>query len=547
MGTGFNNTLYYGDNLHVLREHIKDETVDLVYLDPPFKSNQNYNVLFKEQDGTRAASQIQAFEDTWRWDQAAAAAFEDAVTKGPERVSLAMQAFRMMLGTSDMLAYLAMMATRLVEMRRVLKSTGSIYLHCDPTASHYLKVIMDAVFGPRAFMNEIIWKRTVPKSDYKQGAVNWPRVHDSLLMYSKDQSAKPHFEQQFSAFSEEYVASSYPYRDDNGRAYGLHSLTAPGRGMRGHPQYEFLGVTRYWRYGQQKMEQLLAEGRVVQKKPGLVPRYKRYFDEVLGVPVGDVWVDIGMIQGQSKEFLGYPTQKPETLLERIILASSNEGEVVLDPFCGCGTAVAVAQRLNRHWIGIDITHLAVTLMKQRLRDSFGIEAGKDYTVIGEPQDLASARQLANEDAYQFQWWALGLVRAVPREKKKGSDAGIDGRLTWSEDAYKAKTAELLISVKSGKVGVDHIRDLRGTIEREGAAIGAYITLNEPTQPMRAEAAAAGFYEAWGKKFPRIQILTIGDLLAGATIQYPGGATANITYRRAPKAKDKGKKTGELPL
>ena len=251
--------------------------------------------------------------------------------------------------------------------------------------------------------------------------------------------------------------------------------------------------------------------------------------------------------GSSNERLGYPTQKPIDLLERIINASSNEGDVVLDPFCGCGTAVAAAEKLNRRWLGIDITHLAVTLMKQRLLDSFGIEQKKDYAVIGEPESISGARQLAKDDAYQFQYWALGLVGARPHEKRKGADHGIDGQLRWIEEAKGAKSQHLIISVKSGKhVSVAHIRDLVGTIDREKAAIGVYITLTEPTKPMKTEAASAGIYTSlYGPKYPRIQILTIKELLAGKRIERPYGGQADTTLAKAQRVKADGAQTATI--
>jgi DNA modification methylase len=399
------NLLYYGDNLDILRRYVKDESVDLIYLDPPFKSNQDYNVLFKERNGTQSAAQIRAFEDTWQWDQAAARAYQEIVEAGG-KVSQAMQAFHTYLGPNDMLAYLAMMAPRLVELRRVLKPTGSIYLHCDPTASHYLKLVMDAVFGPENFVNEISWKRTSTKSDFRQGAMNWPRIRDVLLHFRRDSAAGGTFHQAFTGYSGEYVKAKYRYKDHDDRLYMLGDVTAPGQGSRGHPRYEFMGMTRYWRYDKAKMESLTKQGRIVQPSPGAVPRYKRYLDEVKGIAVGDTWDDIPPVNSMAKERLGYPTQKPEALLERLITASSNKGDLVLDPFGGCGTAVIAAQRLGRRWIGIDITHLAITLMKKRLYDTFGKNA--QFKVIGEPVDVAGAQELAGKDPYQFQWWALGL-------------------------------------------------------------------------------------------------------------------------------------------
>jgi site-specific DNA-methyltransferase (adenine-specific) len=539
------NQLYYGDNLGVLREHIKDESVDLIYLDPPFNSRQDYNVLFAEKDGTRSSSQIMAFEDTWEWNMDAEAAYEEIVERGG-RVSDAMRAFRTFLGHSDMMAYLAMMAPRLIELHRVLKVTGSIYLHCDPTASHYLKMLMDGIFGGPNFLNEVVWKRTTTKNDYVQGATNWPRIHDVLLCYGKN-SPDATFNQPFTALGEDYIRTHYHLQDENGRHYQLDNLTAPGAGMRGHPTYEFMGVTRYWRYNKMKMEALLAKGRIVQPKPGAVPRYKRYLDEMKGVALGDMWWDISAINSQAQERLGYPTQKPEALLERIISASSNDDDLVLDPFCGCGTAVAAAQRLNRRWIGIDITHLAIGLIKKRLADAFGDTVRDTYLVIGEPADLSGAQDLATNDPYQFQWWALGLVGARPSEQKKGADRGIDGRLYFHDEPRGGKTKQIIFSVKAGHVQSAYVRDLRGVIEREDAEIGVLISMEAPTKPMLKEAAEAGFYKPPGlqDKYPRIQILTIEELLAGKQVAHP--RLLDATFKKAPKSRPAAEKKLQLPF
>jgi len=534
------NTLYYGDNLDILQRHIPDESVDLVYLDPPFNSKATYNVLFKERDGTDAASQIEAFDDFWHWDEAAAEAYRHVVEETGGRPAEAMRAFRDLLGDNDMLAYLAMMAPRLIELRRILKPTGSLYLHCDPTASHYLKALMDAVFGVTGFTNEITWRRTTTKGDYRQGAVNWPRIHDIILHYRKDPQAKTTFNQPFGPYSDEYVATKYRYEDSDGRKYRLDNLAAPGAGTRGHPQYELMGVTRYWRYNQEKMERLVNEGRVIQTKPGTVPQYKRYLDEMPGIAIGDFWDDIKPINAMAKERLGYPTQKPEELLERIILASSNEGDLVLDPFCGCGTTVAVAQRLDRQWIGIDITHIAISLMRTRLRDAFGEDLA--IQVIGEPVSLPDAETLARQDPFQFEWWALGLVGARPQKGKKGADKGIDGRL-YFHDEPKGKTKQIIFQVKAGKTGSPHVQQLRGALERTAAEIAVLISLQEPTQPMRSEGASAGFYESpLGSHHPRIQLLTVQELLEGHTVDYPR-ASVDLTFKQAPKAKrEEGKQT-----
>ena len=535
------NRLYYGDNLDVLRRHIDDESVDLVYLDPPFNSNANYNVLFAERDGTQAASQIKAFEDTWRWDEGAARAFEDVVESGG-RVSQAMQAFRTLLGESDMLAYLAMMAPRLVELRRVLKNTGSIYLHCDPTASHYLKMLMDAAFGPQQFQNEVVWKRTSTHSDSK----TWSRVADCLLFYTK--SDRFTWTTPREDHSAEYLASKYRFKDGDGRIYRLHDMTSPN--PRPNMMYEWRGFPsplKGWRFSQETMAKLDSDERIAYPRSAdgafdttKRPQIKRYLDETPGSVIGTIWTDIAPINSQAQERLGYPTQKPEALLERIICASSKMGDVVLDPFCGCGTAIAAAQKLDRGWIGIDITHLAITLIRSRLTDTF---AGTIvYEVVGEPVATPDAEALAASDPYQFQWWALGLVGARPVEQKKGADKGIDGRIYFHEGP--GETRQIILSVKAGRLHAPYVRDLRGVVEREKAVIGVLLTLDEPTKAMRTEAASAGFYTSpWGKH-PRLQILTVEDLLTGKGLDRPP-AQASATFKRAPKAKAAGAKPQAL--
>lgn len=462
------NKLYYGDNLDVLRRHVPDNSVDLVYLDPPFKSDVNYNLLFEQKDGTIAPAQIQAFEDTWHWNTAAAESLDEVVQRGG-RVADAMVAFRKFLGDSDMLAYLAMMAPRLIELHRALTYTGSLYLHCDPTASHYLKMLLDAVFGPERFQREIIW-RIGWVSGYKTQAKNWIRNHDVILYYTKSESF---------TFNKEYI----PYPDD------------------------------------------------YRRRDGSKPTGK-------GIPIEDTWncsrgdtLHSIMIMSFSQEKLGYPTQKPLALLERIIKASSNEGDVVLDPFCGCGTTVAAAHSLHRKWIGIDITHLAVNLMKHRLQDRFGASVADEYEVVGEPTSLEGAAELAKDDPYQFQFWALGLVGARPHEEKKGADRGIDGRLRF-KDPESGDYREVIISVKAGKPTVSYLRDLRGVVQREDAEIGVLILMQDPTRAMEKEAASGGFYQTPFGKHPRLQILTIQQLLDGVRINYPH--QADETMKRAAR-------------
>ena len=411
------NHLFFGDNLDILRQHIADESVDLIYLDPPFNSNATYNVLFRERSGEESAAQITAFDDTWRWSMESELAYQDVVTQQGGKVGELLAAMRAFLGQNDMMAYLTMMAQRMVELHRVLKPTGSIYLHCDPTASHYLKLLMDAVFGPDNYRSEIIWRRTNAKGLAFKG---YPRNNDILLYYSKD--ADFSWNRPFRPYDKEYVERFYRHTDpETGRRYRLSDLTNPNRN-RPNLTYEWNGHLRVWRWTKERMQEAHDNGIIHYSSTGLASQ-KRYLDEMQGNPVDTIWEDIKPIQAHAQERLGYPTQKPEALLERIISASSNEGDVVLDPFCGCGTAVAAAERLNRRWIGIDITHLAITLIRHRLQDTFGDDL-RPYEVVGEPKDLQSAETLAQHDRYQFEWWALGLVDARPaRDRKKGAGRG----------------------------------------------------------------------------------------------------------------------------
>ena len=518
------NTLYYGDNLDILRQHVPDESVDLVYLDPPFNSNASYNVLFREKSGEDSPAQIKAFTDTWEWTLETERTFEQDIilhTGTPSAVKDMITAFRQFIGNNAMMAYLVMMTPRLVELRRVLKPTGSLYLHCDPTASHYLKIVLDTVFGVNNFRTEIAWKRTSAHSDTRQGRQQHGRIHDVLLFYSKGSGWT--WNPLYTEYDQDYISNFYKYVEpETGRRYRLDNLTGPGGAAKGNPSYEIMGITRYWRYSKERMDLLIAEGRVVQTRPGAVPAYKRYLDEMPGVPLQDLWTDISPISSQAKERLGYPTQKPLALLERIIQASSNEGDVVLDPFCGCGTSVAAAEKLNRRWIGIDITHLAVALMKSRLKTTFNLEPGQDYAVVGEPQDEGSARALWEQDPYQFQFWAVSLLEAQPQsEQKKGADRGIDG-VIYFVDGPRRTPQKVVIQVKGGHVSAPQVRDLKGVVEREKAALGLFISLEAPTGPMRSEAASGGFFHSdlWQREYPKIQLRTVSEMMSGQGFDLP---------------------------
>ena len=539
------NTLYYGDNLEILRQYVPDESVDLVYLDPPFNSNATYNVLFKERTGEESPAQIKAFTDTWEWTRESERTFEQEIIGNPSaspKVKEMIGAFLNFIGRNAMMAYLVMMTPRLVELHRVLKPTGSLYLHCDPTAGHYLKILMDAVFGTGSFRNEITWKRYGAHNDVGQGSTRFGRVHDIIFLYGKTDSVTWH--QGFVPLDESYIKCTYRYVDEEtGKRFTTTPLTGPGGAEKGNPVYEWNGHTRAWRYSRQTMQRLDQEGRLYYSKTGY-PRRKLYLDESQGVPIQDMWSDIYSLSGSNSERLGYPTQKPEALLERIIEASSNEGDVVLDPFCGCGTAVAAAKKLNRQWIGIDITHLAVALMKNRLKTGYGLVPGKDYSVVGEPVDVGSARALAEQDRFQFQYWAMSLLEALPKgDEKKGADRGIDGVVHFV-DGPKREMQKAIVQVKSGKVSSPHIRDLKGTMEREKAALGLFITLGKPTREMGKEAVSAGFYhsELWQRDYPKVQIRTVGELLAGKGFEMP---SPSPNYKPAPRVKAKKGRQGKL--
>jgi site-specific DNA-methyltransferase (adenine-specific) len=521
------NRLYYGDNLTVLRNCIDDESVDLVYLDPPFNSQATYNVLFKSTAGEKSKAQIEAFEDTWGWGDEAELAFDGVMTSGNSDAAEMLRAMRSFLKENDMMAYLAMMATRLLELRRVLKPTGSLYLHCDPTASHYLKILIDAIFGPLQFRNEIIWKRHSAHSSAKR----YGPVHDVILFYSKTDAfrwAGPRLE-----YTQEYLDKYYKYDDGDGRLYWRNSITASGtrEGSSGKPWRGYSPASQgsHWKFTIENLDKLDADGKIYWPPKGGWPQVKRYRDELKGLATSDLWDDIDKINPAGNERLGYPTQKPQALLERIISASSNEGDVVLDPFCGCGTSIHAAQKLRREWIGIDITHLAISLIEKRLKDAF---PGIRYEVHGTPKDLDGARDLAMRDKYQFQWWAVSLVNAVPfAGKKKGADSGIDGLIYFKPEGKTTEKA--IVSVKGGEhVNVAMVRDLAHVVDRENARIGVFITLADSTGPMRTEAVKAGYYETLYGKYPKIQILTIRELFEGKQPNVP--LVDSASFKKAPK-------------
>jgi len=477
--------LYYGDNLEILRQHIHAESVDLIYLDPPFNSKRGYNLLFRTPKGHESDAQVTAFEDTWHWGPQAEKEYDELLHQPNTDVAEMIQSLRRFLKESDVMTYLVMMANRLLELYRVLKPAGSLYLHCDPTASHYLKIVLDSVFsGDNVFRNEVIWHYRRWPAKQK----NFQRMHDVILFYSKT------------------------YRDNTFNVM-LEPLS--------------VGTLKRWK-GKKSRVEYDGDVRLVTKMTD---------EESGGRPMDDVW-DIPVINSQAAERLGYPTQKPLALLERIIQASSNPGDLVLDPFCGCGTAVHAAQKLGREWIGIDITHLAIGLIEKRMHDAF---PGLTFDIDGTPKDIDGAQALAERDKYQFQWWACSLVGAQPYQgKKKGADSGIDGIIYFQDEKGPAK--KIVVSVKGGEhVSVTMIRDLLAVVEREKASIGLFVTLASPTQPMLTEATSAGYYksELLGA-FPKLQILTIAGLLSGAeSPRYPDLSRGAVSFKKAPQEKPEG--------
>ena len=483
-----NRTLFFGDNLEILRKKIPNESFDLIYLDPPFNSNRSYNVLFKE-GIIDSPAQVKAFEDSWHWNEESKHQFDYLVSKTNEDVSNLMLALEKMIKHNDMMAYLTMMTVRLIELHRVLKETGSLYLHCDPTASHYLKIVLDVIFGKKNLRNEIVWC-------YTSGGVSkkyFGKKHDIILFYTK---------------SGEY--NFYPIF----RPYSEKTL-----------------------------------------KRGLTEIKGKYFDKGLreeGAIMQDWWEIQPILSPTAKERLGYPTQKPEALLEPIIKASSKEGDWVLDPFCGCGTTVAVAEKLKRNWVGIDITMLAVNLIKYRLHHSFGL-GSKEIFVDGSPADLRGARELFKKDSFEFEYWALDLINAMPGQSKskdnmRGADKGIDGIITFHKNHINGRWeyGKAIVQVKGGTVHRDDIATLKSDVEREKAEAGVFITLEKPTKPMLSEAVAGSFQIAFTKvEYPKIQIITIEELLRGKKPNLPQGMVKNY-YKEAKRIEvEDGKKQAGL--
>lgn len=523
------NKLFYGDCKSIMQHWIPNGAADLIYLDPPFKSNRNYNLVYKTMTGKPVPEQAEAFCDTWEMDTEK----EEALDAIPGLMrehgvnphyaafwSIWVNALRDT--QPHLLAYLIYMVERLLYMQYVLKPTGSIYLHCDPTASHYIKVMMDGIFRHKNFKSEIIWKRTSSHNSAKR----WGPVHDTILFYTK--GAKYTWNRVSQPYDEKYIEGFYRYKDEQGNRFQLGDLTGAGErsGDSGKP---WRGVnptetSRHWAVPavpglteeeineltvQQRLDKLDEMGLIYWPPKGNVPRFKRYYDPELGMAAQDVITDVDPISAHAEERLGYPTQKPTSLLERIIQASSNPGDVVFDPFCGCGTTIYAAEKLGREWIGCDIAILSVKLIRDRLISKYHLVEGQHFEVNGIPLSVEAAVELWTKDKHQFQHWIVEEVGGFPT-REKSSDRGIDGRIYFEtgRDMH-----DMVLSVKGGNIKPDDIRSLRGVLERESSSVLAgFLSLRPPSKAMVADAAQAGTYEYNGVKYDRIQLLTVKEVV-----------------------------------
>jgi site-specific DNA-methyltransferase (adenine-specific) len=515
------NTLYLGDCLNVLRDNVTDESVDLVYIDPPFNSKRDYNIFF---DDKEIQTQRIAFEDTWTLKN-----IQDSLA---ELHTLKTDYLYFLLLTYQKVAphafpYLTMMSLRILELHRVLKKTGSFYLHCDPTMSAYLRTICDLIFSPKNFANEIIWQRINAKGNVQR---KFGAVHDIIFRYCKNLGSEV-WNQIYLPLDMNYVEKMYRHADENGRRYTSSDLTAPiSRASKGQI-YVWKGIsppqTRCWVYAKDKMQELEDKGLIIYTKNNF-PRLKRFLDENQGERVTDVWTDLS--QSIGKEFLGYPTQKPKALLERIIQASSNEGDTVLDAFCGCGTTVDAAESLHRNWIGIDISPIAISLIKRRLKDTYGEHLSR-FEVRGTPTDERSAIELWKQNPFAFQdWWLTEFEVFSTTFGTKGADKGIDGIAQYLIEPKTQKVIRAGFSVKGGQnIQSKDIDALLGAMEKHKCEIGAFLTIAEPTKPMLDTIASSGFVEIPGFKIPKLQILTLEDFFKGKKPKLP---KVNITFKAA---------------
>ena len=529
------NRLYYGDCQTVMQE-FGLSSVDLIYLDPPFNSNRQYNAIYTDETGRPLPDQIEAFCDMWELDAERErairtmpvlmreAGIDDATT---ELWRMWMRALR---DTQPrLLAYLSYMAERLLIMKRILKPTGSLYLHCDPTVSHYVKALLDAVFGHVNFRNEIIWKRTSGHSD----AQRFGRVHDVILFYTRNKNAA--WNSTYQPFDPSYVERYYRYKDADGRRWMSGDISASGLQGGGY-EYEWNGIVRSWRVPKSTMKELDAQGRIFYTKNDIA-RMKRYLDESQGLKTQDVWTDIGALRSWHTERLGYATQKPMALLERIISASSNPGDVVLDPFCGCATTMEAAHKLGRQWIGIDIAiHAIKRVARVRLSERLGLVEGQDFTVEGVPRTVEGAQDLWERDKYHFQKWAVEQVEGFVTTKRS-ADGGVDGRVYFAVP-HAQDLQSMVIEVKGGaNVGINVLRELKGVLDYDTALMAGLVVMNPlgqtKTRNFNKFMGEAGTLEILGIEYPRMQILTVAEILDGQRFKTPTVAGRHDPNPRLP--------------
>lgn len=530
--------LFYGDNLNILRKYIKDDSIDLCYIDPPFNSKRNYNQIYNN-IGQEDKAQAQAFIDTWTWDDEANLGLKEIKENTTNKFTSAsidlIIGLEKVLKQGSLLSYLIHMTRRISEIYRILKPSGSFYLHCDPSASHYLKIVLDSIFCAQNgdFKNEIVWRRHYSHNDGNKFGC----IHDIILYYVK--SSNYTYNRQSIPYDDEYIKKNYASIDPaTGKRFRSVSLNAAGQGTGKNFGELFLTPPSgtHWRWSQERIDAGLASGIIFFTKAG-VPRYKQFLDNMDGVPVQDTWTDFYSLSSHDSERLGYPTQKPEMLLERILKTSTNESDIILDAYCGCGTTVAVSQRLNRNWIGIDITYQSISLILKRLEDSFGKNIAEKTILNGVPNDMESAIALAHKKddktRKEFEKWAVLTYsnnRAIINEKK-GGDGGIDGIAYMVDFDVKGdvESKKVLFSVKSDKkYSPAYIRDLNGTIEREKAALGFLITLYSADNLVKESKQYGLYYNKYlQRNFPKIQVICVEELLNGSKMPIPTTTTHEV--------------------
>ena len=511
------NTLYLGDCLEVMNAFVEaGQQVDLIYLDPPFNSDANYSMLFKRDMQGRdldEQAQFTAFQDTWYWTPTAAERVENiknAVGNPAQKVMIALDT---MIPQTPMLAYLSYMAERLSVMHRLLKDTGSLYLHCDPTANSYLRIILDGIFGAKNYRNEIVWKRKYDTHNLAKKQCG--RVHDTILWYAMSNATK--YNKQFTEYSADYINTAYKHEDEKGRYRTLPCTNETG----GNKPYTFKGITRAWRFTASRMQRMYDENLLVQSTPTSPFQYKKYFDDAEGVPIQDIWDDIKAVRGKG-ESLGYPTQKPLALLKRIIQASSNPGDIVLDPFAGCGTTAEASFRLGRKFLGIDISAYVIQqVCTARLKDAAGVK------VMGLPTDMASAIDLAREKPFVFEQWAVTRIPGMLPNDKQTGDGGVDGRgklLVKPIKDDKPESGLVFVQVKGGSFQPDSYRALLSQIIGGKASVGLFITLEKKklTPSMQKAIGDAGTYTLPGgsRKFDRLMFWSVEEYFADVEPRLP---------------------------